>query len=155
MDQNQHGEATREVGPPAHTNPPTQTAGPSNPSFYSREQQYVPPQYMYQLQQNQLQQQLDNVWAKQYKEIEETTNFNTHSLPLAKIKKIMKFDEDVRMISAEAPIVFAKACEMFIQDLTTRAWANADNNNRRTLKKMDITSAISKTDVFDFLLDIV
>ena len=26
----------------------------------------------------------------------------------------MKSDEDVRMISAEAPVLFAKACEMFI-----------------------------------------
>lgn len=29
-------------------------------------------------------------------------------------RRIMKSDEDVRMISAEAPILFAKACEMFI-----------------------------------------
>jgi hypothetical protein len=29
----------------------------------------------------------------------------------------MKSDEDVRMISAEAPIVFAKACELFILEM--------------------------------------
>lgn len=39
---------------------------------------------------------------------------NKHQLPLARIKKIMKSDEDVRMISAEAPVLFAKACELFI-----------------------------------------
>ena len=27
----------------------------------------------------------------------------------------MKSDEDVRMISAEAPVLFARACEFFIQ----------------------------------------
>ena len=43
-------------------------------------------------------------------------------LPLARIKKIMKSDEDVRMISAETPILFAKACEMFIMELTLRSW---------------------------------
>ena len=45
-----------------------------------------------------------------------------NDLPLARIKRIMKSDEDVRLISAEAPIVFAKACEMFIADLTVRAY---------------------------------
>jgi hypothetical protein len=29
-------------------------------------------------------------------------------LPLARLKRIMKSDEDVRMISAEAPVLFAK-----------------------------------------------
>jgi len=42
---------------------------------------------------------------------------------LARIKKIMKSDEDVRMISAETPILFAKACEMFIVELTLRSWS--------------------------------
>lgn len=45
---------------------------------------------------------------------------NHNDLPLARIKRIMKSDEDVRMISAEAPVLFAKACEMFILELTLR-----------------------------------
>jgi hypothetical protein len=32
----------------------------------------------------------------------------------------MKSDEDVRMISAEAPVLFAKACELFVMDMTIR-----------------------------------
>ena len=39
-----------------------------------------------------------------------------------------------QMISAEAPVLFAKACELFILDLTMRAWSNADSNRRRTLQ---------------------
>jgi nuclear transcription factor Y gamma len=39
---------------------------------------------------------------------------------LARIKRIMKSDEDVRMISAEAPVLFAKACELFVMDMTIR-----------------------------------
>ncbi|KAL2317954.1 hypothetical protein Fmac_031830 [Flemingia macrophylla] len=99
-----------------------------------------PPRYT-----NQVQQRLNEMWAKQSKEIEEMTDFKNHSLPLNKIKKIMKLDEDVRKISSEAPAVFAKACEMFIQDLTTRAWANAEDNYRRTLKKVDIEATFSTT----------
>lgn len=59
------------------------------------------------------------------------------------------------MISAEAPVVFAKACELFILELTLRSWMNTEENKRRTLQKNDIASAITRTDIFDFLVDIV
>ncbi|KAF9682052.1 hypothetical protein SADUNF_Sadunf05G0068200 [Salix dunnii] len=94
-------------------------------------------------------------WTNQMREIEQTTDFKNHSLPLARIKKIMKADEDVRMISAEAPVIFAKACEMFILELTLRSWIHTEENKRRTLQKNDIAAAISRTDVFDFLVDIM
>ena len=67
----------------------------------------------------------------------------------------MKLDEVVKMISAEAPIIFAKAAELFIQEVTIRAWIHTEENKRRTLQKNDITLAISKYDEFDFLIDIV
>ena len=38
------------------------------------------------------------------------------------------------MISAEAPVLFAKACELFIRDLTKRSWLHAEENKRRTLQ---------------------
>ncbi|KAK8937078.1 Nuclear transcription factor Y subunit C-2 [Platanthera zijinensis] len=111
-------------------------------------------QHLYQQQQQQ-HQQLQIFWADQYREIEQTTDFKNHNLPLARIKKIMKADEDVRMIAAEAPVVFARACEMFILELTHRGWDHAEENKRRTLQKNDIAAAITRTDVFDFLVDIV
>ena len=67
----------------------------------------------------------------------------------------MKSDEDVRMISAEAPVLFAKACEFFIIEMTLRAWNVAEEHKRRTLQRCDIASAISRTEVWDFLLDTV
>lgn len=76
-------------------------------------------------------------------------------LPLARIKKIMKLDEDVKMISAEAPVLFAKAAEIFIHELTMRAWIHTEDNKRRTLQRNDIAMAITKYDQFDFLIDIV
>ncbi|KAJ8766479.1 hypothetical protein K2173_022538 [Erythroxylum novogranatense] len=112
-------------------------------------------QQIHQQQQQQLQQQLQSFWANQYQEIEQTSDFKNHSLPLARIKKIMKADEDVRMISAEAPVVFARACEMFILELTLRSWNHTEENKRRTLQKNDIAAAITRTDIFDFLVDIV
>jgi histone H3/H4 len=81
--------------------------------------------------------------------------FKIHQLPLARIKKVMKADEDVKMISAEAPILFAKGCDIFITELTMRAWIHAEENKRRTLQRSDIASALQKSDMFDFLIDIV
>lgn len=101
------------------------------------------------------QQQLQHFWTSQMYEIDQVNDFKNHQLPLARIKKIMKADEDVRMISAEAPVVFAKACELFILELTLRSWINTEENKRRTLQKNDIASAITRTDIFDFLVDIV
>ncbi|MQL78324.1 hypothetical protein Taro_010764 [Colocasia esculenta] len=98
------------------------------------------------------------LWKRRWKEVTDRIPLPAVPpicLPLARIKKIMKADEDVRMIAAEAPVVFARACEMFILDLTHRSWAHAEENKRRTLQKNDIAAAITRTDVFDFLVDIV
>ena len=104
-------------------------------------------------------QQLSMFWNQQMQEVENVSSdpndFKNHQLPLARIKKIMKSDEDVRMISAEAPVLFARACEMFILELTLRSWIHSEENKRRTLQRNDIAAAVTKTDIFDFLVDIV
>mmetsp|Transcript_7643 Transcript_7643/g.15219 ORF Transcript_7643/g.15219 Transcript_7643/m.15219 type:complete len:339 (-) Transcript_7643:32-1048(-) len=83
-------------------------------------------------------------------------DFKTHNdLPLARIKRIMKSDEDVRMISAEAPVLFAKAVEMFILEVTIRSWNMAEQGKRRTLQKEDLQGAIKNTEIFDFLVEVV
>lgn len=95
-------------------------------------------------------------WQETIDSIEnEEHDFKNHQLPLARIKKVMKTDEDVKMISAEAPILFAKGCDIFITELTMRAWIHAEENKRRTLQKSDIAAALTKSDMFDFLIDIV
>lgn len=100
---------------------------------------------------------LDRYWDVQNRsmdvlKIATEQEFKNHNdLPLARIKRIMKSDEDVRMISAEAPVLFAKACELFILDLSIRAWGAAEKTKRRTLQKEDVDAAIANTDVFDFL----
>merc|ERR1712137_452460 len=100
-------------------------------------------------------QHLQQFWFAIAAETKNETNFKTYQLPLARIKKIMKADKDVKMISQEAPILFAKACEIFIRELTLRAWLQTEENKRKTLQRNDIAAAISKTDMYDFLIDIV
>jgi nuclear transcription factor Y gamma len=130
-------------------------AATSQPTSGQLAQHNLAYQQMHHQQQQQLQQVLKSFWENQYQDIEKVTDFKNHSLPLARIKKIMKADEDVRMISAEAPVVFARACEMFILELTLRSWNHTEENKRRTLQKNDIAAAITRTDIFDFLVDIV
>ncbi|CAA2978724.1 nuclear transcription factor Y subunit C-1-like [Olea europaea subsp. europaea] len=129
--------------------PHQMAATASQPAMYPSQTPYP------QLLQQQQQQQIHMFWNYQRQEIEQVNDFRNHQLPLARIKKIMKADEDVRMISAEAPILFSKACELFILELTIRSWLHAEENKRRTLQKNDIAAAITRTDIFDFLVDIV
>ncbi|KAL8898485.1 MAG: hypothetical protein Q9207_006679 [Kuettlingeria erythrocarpa] len=99
---------------------------------------------------------LTTYWQQTITNLEtEAHDYKIHQLPLARIKKVMKADPEVKMISAEAPILFAKGCDIFITELTMRAWIHAEENKRRTLQRSDIASALAKSDMFDFLIDIV
>merc|ERR1719282_624595 len=99
---------------------------------------------------------LNTYWQNQVTKLEtDEHDYKLHQLPLARIKKVMKADPEVKMISAEAPILFAKGCDIFITELTMRAWIHAEENKRRTLQRSDIASALAKSDMFDFLIDIV
>ncbi|THV05914.1 histone-fold-containing protein [Dendrothele bispora CBS 962.96] len=99
---------------------------------------------------------LRSFWQRQIDSAEnETMDYKHPVLPLARIKKVMKMDPDVKMISADAPILLCKACEIFISEITSRTFIISDSNKRRTLSRSDIAAALSKSDQFDFLLDIV
>ncbi|XP_050079641.1 nuclear transcription factor Y subunit gamma-like [Anopheles maculipalpis] len=96
-------------------------------------------------------------WQNVLREVQsiDTIEPRNQVLPLARIKKIMKLDENVQMISSEAPLLFAKAVEIFIRQITLRAWEQTEKNKRRTLQRSDIAMTITKYDQFDFLIDIV
>lgn len=59
------------------------------------------------------------------------------------------------MISADAPVLFSKACELFILELTLRAWLETEEGKRRTLQRSDIARAIRQEEALDFLVDVV
>ena len=104
-------------------------------------------------------QELQAKFEKIRADIDKTPNdlnsFKQQSLPLARIKKIMKSDEDVRMISSEAPILFALACQMFITEITHKAAFYAKKQARKTLQRNDVARVIANNETFDFLLDVI
>ncbi|KAE9416579.1 hypothetical protein Angca_007493, partial [Angiostrongylus cantonensis] len=69
-------------------------------------------------------------WPSQMRKIEHMTESEIREhckhmeLPMARVKKVMRLDDEVRsqMISSDAPLLLAAASEMFIQELTLRAW---------------------------------
>ncbi|XP_051991156.1 nuclear transcription factor Y subunit gamma-like isoform X9 [Xyrauchen texanus] len=93
------------------------------------------------------QQSLQSFWPRVMEEIRNLTvkDFRVQELPLARIKKIMKLDEDVKMISAEAPVLFAKAAQIFITELTLRAWIHTEDNKRRTLQE-EVRQSVAPTE---------
>ncbi|KAJ0043613.1 hypothetical protein Pint_18704 [Pistacia integerrima] len=99
---------------------------------------------------------LEMFWNQQIFDIHNTSAFkNNHQLPLARIKRIMKSNRDVKMISADTPIVFSKACELFILELTLRAWLQTEQCKRRTLQRFDIGRALRSDELLEFLVDFV
>ena len=58
----------------------------------------------------------------------------------------------IYQILLAAPVLFAKACEIFILEMTLRAWGAAEKSKRHTLQKEDIEAAIKNTEIFDFLV---
>jgi len=129
---------------------------------------------------------LNNMWNEATQDIANidpaAENWKIQSLPLARVKKIMKSEEIIMqelererlrreraegmtdnqertnvkfMISGEAPVLMSKACELLIKDLSFRAWQHTERNRRRTLQRQDLHAAVGESEVYDFLIDIV
>ncbi|KAL0913555.1 hypothetical protein M5K25_017020 [Dendrobium thyrsiflorum] len=102
------------------------------------------------------------VYSGMFTGVDASSRIGPHSLPLTRIKKIMKssaagnVSDAKMMISVEAPIVLSKVCELFIEELTRRSWATtATQGKRKTLLHDDVAVAVNDTDNFDFLVGMV
>ncbi|XP_073153776.1 nuclear transcription factor Y subunit C-2-like isoform X2 [Henckelia pumila] len=101
-------------------------------------------------------QNMEKFWIERREEIFNAPDARRpHPLPIACIKRIMKSNEQVKMVSADTPVLFAKACEIFIMELTLRAWVHARDNKRRTLQRGDVVEAVREEDQLTFLTDFV
>ncbi|KAL9656070.1 hypothetical protein ABK040_007688 [Willaertia magna] len=76
-------------------------------------------------------------------------------LPVARVKRIMKSDVDVRIISQEAVLLVAKATEKMIEHLAKESCKYTLKENRKTIQYKDLVESVKNCDVFDFLEDII
>lgn len=75
--------------------------------------------------------------------------------PVARIKRIMQADEDVGKVAQAAPVAVAKALELFMVSLVTKAAAEARARASRRVTAAHLKQAIAGDDVLDFLADII
>ncbi|XP_055803758.1 uncharacterized protein LOC129872842 isoform X26 [Solanum dulcamara] len=94
-------------------------------------------------------------WKRQKEEILRSDPKRKHELPISRIRRAMKSNDQVKMVSAHSTVLLSKAIEMFILELTLRAWMQADQVKHRTLNRHDFARAIRDEELFDFLSDIV
>ncbi|CAI2377373.1 unnamed protein product [Moneuplotes crassus] len=82
-------------------------------------------------------------------------SFKPQKFPLTKIKKIMKEEEDIQMISAEVPVLLSKACEMFITEITHRSYFHTKRAKRKVIQRSDLAQTIASDDIYDYLQDVM
>ena len=56
------------------------------------------------------------------------------ALPKASVKRIMKLNDDVQNVSAEAVISVAKLTEDFLTKIVAQAYEESQRQNRKTIK---------------------
>jgi hypothetical protein len=89
-------------------------------------------------------------WEKELAAVRgvDTKRLKTHELPLARIKKIMKSDEDVRMVSADAPIVLGKVRTTLLMSMNHIhffSYTTTTTTAARTYSSSSITPTTSTT----------
>jgi histone H3/H4 len=101
----------------------------------------------------QLKQRMQTFWEGHFAAITQgPLDLGQHQVPLARIRRIMKEEDELSagiMISATAPAMLAKACELFVEEMTTRSWVHTEHGRRKTLKKDDLIDCVSRVDMYD------
>lgn len=98
---------------------------------------------------------VDEFWRERQEEMEATGDFNDRILPMARLKRLIRAEEDGMMIAADTPAYLAKLCELFVQELAVRAWACAQSHHRRIILDSDIAEAAASTESYDFLATVL
>ncbi|OIT37108.1 PREDICTED: nuclear transcription factor Y subunit C-2-like [Nicotiana attenuata] len=75
-------------------------------------------------------------------------------IPLGRVKKIMKLDQDINKVNAEALHLIASSTELFLEVLTEKSAQVALEKKRKTIKLEHLRVAVKRHQpTSDFLLD--
>ncbi|XP_068091073.1 chromatin accessibility complex protein 1 [Hyperolius riggenbachi] len=77
------------------------------------------------------------------------------TLPLSRIRVIMKSSPDVSSINPDALVLTAKATELFVKYLASYSYRNGTGKEDSTLTYDDLSNTAEKSDTFQFLSDIL
>ena len=72
-------------------------------------------------------------------------------LPIARIRTLIKADQDVTIASQESVFLIAKATELFIETLAKEMHRVTQGQKRKTVHKKDMDSVIEMLDEYAFL----
>eukprot|EP00040_Diaphanoeca_grandis_P040045 m.261069 g.261069 ORF g.261069 m.261069 type:complete len:103 (+) comp41191_c0_seq1:278-586(+) len=75
----------------------------------------------------------------------------TTSLPIARIKALMKEDRDLAMVAQDAVFLVARATELFVQYLAVKTGEITTASKRKTVQKKDIETLIVPHSNLEFL----
>jgi DNA polymerase epsilon subunit 4 len=77
------------------------------------------------------------------------------TLPLARVKKLVKMDPDVKQITQNAAKVLTKATELFVAYLVRKAHERTVQEKRKIIQYQDCAMAVQQYDTLEFLFDVV
>ncbi|XP_053251191.1 chromatin accessibility complex protein 1 [Podarcis raffonei] len=77
------------------------------------------------------------------------------SLPLSRIRVIMKSSPEVSSINPDAIFLTAKATELFVQYLAVHSYKHGQGKNKTSLTYSDLSHTAENYDTFQFLADIL
>ncbi|KAG5204741.1 hypothetical protein R6Z07F_009440 [Ovis aries] len=77
------------------------------------------------------------------------------SLPLSRIRVIMKSSPEVSSINQEALVLTAKATELFVQYLATYSYRHGSGKEKKALTYSDLSDTAEGSETFQFLADIL
>ncbi|XP_023638912.1 nuclear transcription factor Y subunit C-10 [Capsella rubella] len=129
----------------------TQSSDQRRP-FYPAHREYNDPcNFIFDEQRDLLNQDLEMFWAHQ----NSSELHKKPDLPLATVKRVMKCDPNVKMVSWKGPVLLAKASEMFIQEVTLRAWRQTQSRSRTTIRSCDIHAALRSSVIYNELVNLL
>ncbi|KAK9813283.1 hypothetical protein WJX72_011874 [[Myrmecia] bisecta] len=76
-------------------------------------------------------------------------------LPLARVRRIIKADSEVKAVSMEASYAVARATELLLEEMVKRTVDTMNKENRRSLLYNDVADIVHEWPALGFLKDIV